>query len=73
MKSRSDNHLLVQLKRNQPLLYEAMVEHTRHHPFVDEARTHEIGQRNRIEDRIAHIWHLPPGVGPSRGTIISIR
>ncbi len=57
------NHLLVQLKRNQPLLHEAMLEYTRHHPFADEDRTHEIGQRNRIEDRTAHIWHLPKGVG----------
>ena len=57
------NHLLVQLKGNQPRLHEAMVEHTRHHPFVDEDRTHEIGQRNRIEDRTVQVWHLPAGTG----------
>jgi predicted transposase YbfD/YdcC len=57
------NHILVQLKRNQPSLHEAMVEHSRCHPFVDEDHTHEIGQRNRIEDRTAQVWHLPPGVG----------
>jgi len=57
------NHILVQLKRNQPLLHDAMVEYTQCHPFVDEDHTHEIGQRNRIEDRTAQVWHLPSGVG----------
>lgn len=57
------NHMLVQLKRNQPLLHDAMVEHTHSHPFVDEHRTHEIGQRNRIERRTVHVWHLHPGIG----------
>jgi predicted transposase YbfD/YdcC len=57
------NHMLVQLKRNQPLLHDAMVEYTQGNPFMDEDHTHEIGQRNRIEDRIARVWHLPPGVG----------
>lgn len=57
------NHILVQLKRNQPLLHDAMVEYAQCHPCVDEDHTHEIGQRNRIEDRTAQIWHLPSGVG----------
>lgn len=57
------NHVLVQLKRNQPLLHEAMVEHARAHSFVDEHHTHEIGQRNRIESRTVHVWHLHPGIG----------
>jgi predicted transposase YbfD/YdcC len=57
------NHMLVQLKRNQPSLHDAMVEYTRCHPFVDEDHTHEIGQRNRIEERTAQVWHLPSGVG----------
>ncbi|EAR21049.1 ISAs1 family transposase [Nitrococcus mobilis] len=57
------NHLLVQLKRNQPLLHDAMVEYTRGHPFVDEHHTHEIGRRNRIEKRAVHVWHLHPSLG----------
>ena len=57
------NHLLVQLKRNQPSLHEAMLEHTRCHPFVAEHHSDEIGKRNRIENRTVHVWHLPPGVG----------
>ena len=57
------NHLLAQLKRNQPLLHDAMVDYAQCHPCVDEDHTHEIGQRNRIEDRTAQIWHLPSGVG----------
>lgn len=57
------NHVLVQLKRNQPRLHEAMVAHSRRHPCVDEHHTHEMGQRNRIEDRIAQVWRLPPGTG----------
>jgi hypothetical protein len=56
------NHLIVQLKRNQPSLYDSMVEHTLSHPFVDEDHTHEVGKRNRIERRCAQVRHLPQGV-----------
>ena len=53
----------MQLKRNQPSLFDAMVKHTLSHPFVDEDHTHEIGKRNRIERRRAQVWHLPQEVG----------
>ena len=55
----SNNDVLVQLKRNQPCLHDAMVEHAQKQTFDDTHRMHDPGKRNRIERRGASIWHLP--------------
>lgn len=57
------NHLLVQLKGNQPSLQQAMAAYADQHPSIDHDRLHNSGRQGRIEDRIAQVWHLPPGVG----------
>jgi predicted transposase YbfD/YdcC len=54
------NHVLVQLKRNQPSLYDQMVAHAAAHRPRDTARTHDIGRRSRIEQRTVHVWSLSP-------------
>lgn len=57
------NHILVQLKGNQPSLQASMVEYAQSQPPVDQAYTYDLGQRNRIEQRTAEVWPLSPGVG----------
>lgn len=57
------NHILVQLKGNQPSLQASMVEYAQSQPPVDQAYTCDLGQRNRIEQRTAEVWPLSPGVG----------
>ena len=47
----TDNHALVQLKRNQPTLYERVLEQVLPQPVAEVHHTHELGQRNRIERR----------------------
>ena len=59
----SGNHLLVQLKANQPSLHQAMIAYADQHPSIDLHRLHDGGRRGRIESRVAEVWHLPPGVG----------
>lgn len=59
----SGNHLLVQLKGNQPSLHQAMAAYADPHPCIDHDRLHNSGRHSRIENRIAEVWHLPPGVG----------
>jgi len=56
----SDNHLLVQLKRNQPTLYDRMAQYMQDKPADDCHRLHDSGKRNRIESREASIWLLKP-------------
>ena len=55
----SNNDLLVQLKRNQPSLHDAMVDHAQKQSPDDTDRMHDQGKRNRIETRDASIWPLP--------------
>jgi hypothetical protein len=57
------NHLLVQLKRNQPTLYERVLEKVISQPVAERHHTHEVGQRNRIERRNVSVWPLPAGIG----------
>lgn len=57
----SDNHLLVQLKRNQPTLHDRMKQYTQDRPADDRHRLHDSGERNRIESREASTWLLKPG------------
>ena len=58
-----DNHLLVQLKRNQPTLYDRFVAQIVPQPIADLHRTHEVGQRNRIEQRTVSVWPLTADFG----------
>ncbi len=53
----------MQLKRNQPLLHDAMVKHTRQHAPFQTNTMHQCGKRNRIEKRVASVWSLQPGIG----------
>ena len=59
----TDNHILVQLKGNQPSLHASMVEYAQSQPPLEQAYTCDLGQRNRIEQRTAEVWPLAPGVG----------
>jgi len=54
----SNNDILVQLKRNQPSLHDAMVEHTKKQYPDETDRMHDQGKRNRIETRDASVWPL---------------
>ena len=62
----SNNHLLVQLKRNQPSLHDAMVAHTKRKSPNDVYKSQDIGKRNRIETRIASTWILKPDIGAEK-------
>jgi len=57
------NDLLVQLKRNQPSLHDAMVDYASTQAPKGTDSTHEVGKRNRIETRTASIWSLPKESG----------
>ena len=57
------NHALIQLKRNQPILYERVLERIVPQPVAELPHTHEVGQRNRIERRTVSVWPLPAGTG----------
>ena len=59
----TDNHLLVQLKANQPTLQEAIHAYCRQHPREDQHYSCEIGQRSRLEQRTVRLWSLPAGIG----------
>ena len=59
----SNNHLLVQLKRNQPTLHDAMVLYSNNECPNDTHKTHDIGKHNRIETRVASTWLLKPNSG----------
>lgn len=57
------NHILVQLKGNQPSLQARMIEYAQSQPPLDQAYTCDLGQRNRIEQRTAEVWPLAAGSG----------
>lgn len=58
----SGNHLLVQVKGNQPTLQAHVRELAAQAPANTE-HSHEIGQHSRIEQRTARIWPLPEAFG----------
>ncbi len=58
------NHLLVQVKANQPTLLQHLTETYPGQPPQDHRHhTHEIGRHHRIERRLTQTWHLPLAVG----------
>ena len=59
----SGNHLLVQLKRNQPTLHDLMVSHSHNEPSDDTHQTYDSGKHNRIETRRASTWSLKKNLG----------
>lgn len=54
--------VVVQLKRNQPKLYQQLQEFAVSHTAGQQHRTEDLGRRNRIEQRQTHVWHLPVGM-----------
>lgn len=58
----SNNHVLVQLKRNQPSLQDAMMAYAKNARPDATSRMHDQGKRNRIETRDASTWSLPKEV-----------
>ena len=61
------NHLLVQVKANQPTLLQHLTETYPAQPPQDRHHTHEIGRHNRIEQRLTRTWSLPLGIGTEDG------
>jgi len=59
----TENHLLVQLKRNQPTLYERLLAQVVPQPAATVHHSHEVGQHNRLERRTVSVWPLPAGTG----------
>ena len=57
------NHLIVQVKANQPTLFQPLTETYPAQPPHDRRHAHEIGRHNRIERRLTRTWSLPPGTG----------
>ena len=60
---KTENHLLVQLKRNQPTLYERLLEQVVPQPAATVHHSHEVGQHNRLERRTVSVWPLAAGTG----------
>lgn len=58
----SGNHLLVQVKGNQPTLQAHVRELAAQAPAHTE-HSHEVGQHSRIELRTVRIWPLPEAFG----------
>src|SRR5512144_1402338 len=61
------NHLMVQVKANQPALFEHLTETYPAQPPQDRHHTHEVGRNNRIERRMTRTWGLLPGTGTEKG------
>jgi predicted transposase YbfD/YdcC len=57
------NDLIVQLKANQPSLYERLTSTYPRQPPQEQHYTHEIGRHSRLERRTTRLWSLPPKVG----------
>lgn len=57
------NHLLVQLKANQPTLQERLPPPIPRTRGQDRYPPHELGRHSRIERRTTRVWALPPGAG----------
>lgn len=58
---------MVQVKANQPTLFQHLTETYPAQPPQDRHPTHEIGCHNRIERRLTRTWSLPPGTGTGTG------
>jgi predicted transposase YbfD/YdcC len=54
--------VVVQLKRNQPKLYQQLQDFAVTHAAVQRHRTEDLGRRNRIEHRQTRAWDLPVGM-----------
>src|SRR5512139_1849393 len=61
---KTESHLLVQLKRNQPTLYERLLVQVVPQPAATVYHSHEVGQHNRLERRTVSVWPLAAGTGP---------
>jgi predicted transposase YbfD/YdcC len=61
------HHLLVQVKANQPTLFQHLTETDPAQPPQDRHHTHEIGRHHRIEQRLTRTWSLPLGIGTEDG------
>jgi len=59
----TENHLLVQLKRNQLTLYDRLVERVVPQPPAEVHHGHEGGHHHRIERRTVSVWSLSAGTG----------
>ena len=57
------NDLVVQLKGNQPSLFQRLTTTYPAQPPGDYHRRPEIGHHGRIERRATRVWPLPPGAG----------
>ena len=57
------NHLIVQLKANQPSLYERLTSTYPSQPPQAQHHTLEIGRHARLERRTTRLWSLPPAAG----------
>ena len=60
---KTENHLLVQLKRNQPTLYDRLLAQVVPQPAATVHHSHEVGQHNRLERRTVSVWPLAAGTG----------
>jgi predicted transposase YbfD/YdcC len=59
----TSNHLILQLKANQPTLLDKIHAYCTHHAPDDTAYSCDIGKRSRIEQRHIRFWSLPAGIG----------
>lgn len=59
----TENHLLVQLKRNHPTLYERLLAQVLPQPAATLHHSPEVSQHNRLERRTVSVWPLPAGTG----------
>ena len=56
------NDALIQIKRNQPTLFDTLSAWAQSAPEEQTHCTSDIGRRNRHESRRATVWPLPPSV-----------
>ena len=63
MVRKTENQLLVQLKRNQPTLYARLLEQVVPQPVATVHYNHEVGQHHRLERRTVSVWPLAAGIG----------
>jgi hypothetical protein len=59
------NDALIQVKRNQPTLFDTLTGWAQAEPAAQTHRTVDIGRRNRIESRQATVWQLPHDITAS--------
>jgi predicted transposase YbfD/YdcC len=59
------NDALIQVKRNQPTLFDTLTGWAQAEPAAQTHHTIDIGRRNRIESRQATVWQLPHDITAS--------